>query len=67
MGVMTENGWAKAEPERAFLDMIFLHRDYHVDNLAPLDWEKVFNLVKIYQSPRLEKQVNDYYRQGKEE
>src|SRR3990167_7079883 len=37
-----------ASPERAFLDTVYLHPRYHFDNLAPLDWHKVGQLLPVY-------------------
>lgn len=66
-GVEEENGYYTAIKERAFLDAVFLYRDYHFDNLKPLDWEKVSQVQKIYQSQTLVKRVNDYYKIYKQE
>lgn len=49
-----------AVKERAFLDAVYIYKNYHFDNLAPLDWEKVRELVKIYASPVLEKRAESY-------
>lgn len=36
-------------------------RDYHFDNLSPLDWDKVFELLPIYENKKMEKKVKEYY------
>lgn len=46
-----------ATKERAFLDTLFIHTNYHFDNLSPLDWEVVFSILPIYQNRRLEHSV----------
>jgi len=66
-GVEKINNYFVATKERAFLDAIFLYKNYHFDNLKPLDWEKITELKKIYQSKTLEKRVDEYYQIFKEE
>lgn len=61
-GINEVDNYAIAIKERAFLDAIFLYKDYHFDNLSPLDWETVRKLKVIYQSKALEKRVEDYYQ-----
>jgi len=66
-GVEKINNYFIATKERAFLDAIFLYKNYHFDNLKPLNWEKIMELKKIYLSKTLEKRVNEYYQIFKEE
>lgn len=61
-GVIEENNYFIAIKERAFLDALFLYKNYHFDNLQPLNWEKIHRLKKIYQSRALEKRVKEYYQ-----
>ena len=61
-GIERINQAEVATKERAFLDAVFLYRDYYFDNLRPLDWEKIENLKVIYQSKILKKRLNDYYQ-----
>ena len=49
-----------ATKERAFLDAVFLYRDYHFDNLSSINWELVDDLVKIYKSKTLDKRIKEY-------
>jgi len=56
-----------ASKERAFLDTIFLYKNYYFDNLGSLDWEKIMSLKEIYASRIFNQRVNDYYRIYKEE
>ena len=67
LGVEEIDGYFIASKERAFLDAIFLYKDYYFDNLRPLDWEKVFELQHIYQSKALVKRVKGYYKLYKED
>ncbi|OGM31829.1 hypothetical protein A2803_00915 [Candidatus Woesebacteria bacterium RIFCSPHIGHO2_01_FULL_44_21] len=54
------SGYFVATAERAFLDALYVYKDYHFDNLKPLNWEKVNSLKEIYKSKVLEKRLKDY-------
>lgn len=47
-GLESRENYNIASPERAFLDVIYLHKDYHFDNLSALNWEKVYEILLIY-------------------
>ncbi len=64
-GIIEENGYHRATKERAFLDAVFLYKNYHFDNLHSLNWEKISDIKKIYQSSIFEKRVEEYYDQQK--
>lgn len=55
------NGYATATRERAFLDRVYVSKDYHFDNLANLNWDKVFEILPIYHNKRMEKKVKEYF------
>jgi predicted transcriptional regulator of viral defense system len=61
-GIRRRGGFFIAEKERAFLDAVFLYKDYHFDNLCLLDWKRVMNMAGLYQSKALIKRLQDYYR-----
>jgi hypothetical protein len=61
IGVEQNGNVAIATKERAFLDRIYISKDYHFDNLDTLDWDKVFEILPIYNNKRMEKKVNDYF------
>lgn len=61
-GIITENHYSVATPERAFLDMIYLAPKYYFDNLDRLDWEKCFELAEIYNSKRLIETIKIYQK-----
>jgi hypothetical protein len=65
LGVDRKNTYAIASKERAFLDAIYLYKDYYFDNLLPLDWNKVADLKSLYHSQALEKRVDKYYKDFK--
>ena len=60
-GIEHKDGVAIASKERAFLDRLYVSKEYYFDNLDSLDWSQVFTLVPIYKSKRLEKTVQKYY------
>ncbi len=69
IGVEDKNNYSIATKERAFLDVAYLNKDYHFDNLRPLDWDLVFDILPIYNNKRMIKTVNRYYKafkKGKE-
>lgn len=66
-GISEKENYFIASKERAFLDAVFLYKNYYFDNLKPLDWGKIFELKKIYQSQALEKRIEEYYQLSKKE
>lgn len=61
-GIEQKNGYFIASIERAFLDAIYIYKNYHFDNLGAINWEKIENLKKIYNSKAFEKRVREYYK-----
>ena len=64
-GIDHKAGYAIATKERAFLDRIYVSRDYHFDNLDSLDWDAVFRILLIYNNKRMTKKVNTYFKHYK--
>jgi predicted transcriptional regulator of viral defense system len=63
LGIETHNNYAIASPERAFLDIVYLNKNYHFDNLEPLNWDKVHEILPIYGNNKsMLKRVNLYYQ-----
>jgi len=62
-GIEERQAYFIATKERAFLDAVFLYKNYYFDNLRPLNWDSVFTLLALYQSKSLEKRVKEYYQQ----
>ena len=54
-----------ATKERAFLDTIYINKDYHFDNLSPLDWDMVFEMLPMYNNKRMAKKVKEFYEDFK--
>jgi predicted transcriptional regulator of viral defense system len=50
-----------ANKERAFLDRLYVSKNYWFDVLDGLNWDLVFEILPIYHSKRLEKEVKKYY------
>lgn len=50
IGIEIKDNYSIASPERAFLDVIYLHKDYYFDNLHALNWEKVYEILPIYEN-----------------
>lgn len=65
IGVENKNETSIAGPERAFLDTVYIHKDYHFDNLSSLDWDKVFEILPIYKNKRTVKKVNELFKHYK--
>ena len=65
IGIDHKTGYAIATKERAFLDRIYVSKDYHFDHLDPLDWDNVFEILPIYNNKRMAKKVNKYFKHNK--
>lgn len=66
-GVEEQGNVVIASPERAFMDAVFLYKNYHFDNLDPLNWDKIMELKNLYKSRVFSKRVEEYYRDYKED
>ena len=62
VGVEAKDDYHIASPERAFLDIVYLSKDYHFDNLSSLNWERVFEILPIYKNKSMEKRVKKYHK-----
>lgn len=62
IGIEHANDIAMATKERAFLDRIYISKDYHFDHLDVLDWDKVFEILPIYRNQRMIKKVREYFK-----
>lgn len=60
-GVEHRDETSIATKERAFLDTMYVNSDYHFDNLREVDWEKVFEILPIYENKRMEKAIQKLY------
>ena len=65
-GVLNKDGIAIATTERAFLDTLYLNTDYHFDNLASLNWDKVFEILPLYDNKRMTRKVQEFFADAKD-
>jgi hypothetical protein len=56
-GIVCENNINIATPERAFLDTLYFFGDVYFDNLNTLDYNKIQQLLPIYNIKRIENYV----------
>lgn len=66
-GIEYKEGYFIATLERAFLDAVYIYKNYYFDNLGSLDWEKVNAIKKIYNNKTFESRVDGYYKIYKED
>lgn len=66
IGIESRENYNIASPERAFLDRIYISKDYYFDNLDVLNWDKIFEILPIYNNKRMNNKVDGYYRYYKE-
>lgn len=64
IGIEQKNEVAIATKERAFLDTIYRSGSYYCDNLRPLDWQKVFEILPHYHNQSMNKIVHRIYKQS---
>ena len=65
IGIDQNNEYSIATKERAFLDTIYRSKDYHFDNLSSINWDKVFEILPIYENKKMERKVKKYYEEYK--
>lgn len=61
-GIENAGNYSVATKERAFLDRIYVSKDYHFDNLNPLNWDRIFEVLPIYRNKRMNKKVQEYFQ-----
>jgi len=62
LGVKEKDFYFIATKERAFLDAVFLYKDYYFDNLDSIDFEKAEKILPIYNSKSLEARFRKYVK-----
>jgi hypothetical protein len=65
-GIENINNVSQATKERAFLDRVYISKDYHFDHLDVLDWDKIFEILPIYRNQRMNRKVEEYFKYYKE-
>jgi hypothetical protein len=66
-GIEQKENYFAASPERAFLDLLYLNKNYHFDNLTPLNFNLIFSILPIYNNKRMEKVVHKQFKEFKNE
>jgi hypothetical protein len=66
LGIINNETYFIATKERAFLDALYLYGNIHFDNLQEMDWNKVNEIKKIYDSKTLNNLVSIYYKENNE-
>lgn len=61
-GLYAKENYSIATPGRAFLDVLYLNKDYYFDNLSPLDRDKVFEILPVYGNQRMTKKVKEIFK-----
>jgi len=64
-GVIRKDNCFVATKERAFMDMLYLNKNYYFDNLRGIDWQICFEMLDIYGQKALKKALNSYYQNYK--
>lgn len=59
-GIEKKDNYFMASPERAFLDVVYLNKEYHFDNLININWDEVNKILPIYNNRRMEKKLKRY-------
>ena len=62
LGIENKGNYFVASKERAFLDVLYLNKEYYFDNLSPLNRRDVFNLLPLYNNKRMESTVTSYFK-----
>lgn len=61
-GIEQTDEISMASKERAMLDTLYINTDYHFDNLRTVSWDKIFQLLPLYDNKRMSKIVNKLYK-----
>lgn len=64
LGLEKKENYFIATRERAFLDVLYLYKNYHFDNLKSLDWQRCFEMAPIYDNKTLIKRLHSYYQEN---
>lgn len=60
-GVENKGNYFAASKERAFLDTLYLNKNYHFDNLTPLNLDKLIKILPIYENKNLTKRALAFF------
>jgi hypothetical protein len=62
LNIEQKDNYYIASKERAFLDTIYLNKNYHFDNLSSINWDICFEMLPIYNNKAMTKRLNSYYK-----
>jgi len=62
IGIEKEDNYYIASKERALLDMIYLNKNYHFDNLSSINWDICLNILPMYKNKAMAKRLNSYQK-----
>ncbi len=65
LGIEKKDNYHIASKERAFLDTIYLNKNYHFDNLSSLNWNECLDMLPIYDNKAMTIRLNSYYKLAK--
>ncbi len=66
-GIENKGAYFIASPERAFLDVLYLNKNYYFDNLSVLNFDKILSILPIYHNKRMEEAVYAQLKAFREE
>lgn len=61
-GIENRGNYFAACKERAFLDVVYLNKEYHFDNLSPLDVNKIQSLLPLYNNKQMIRRVHRFFK-----
>lgn len=62
LGIERKDNYHIASKERALLDIIYLNKNYHFDNLSSINWDESFEMLPIYDNKAMVTRLNSYYK-----
>jgi hypothetical protein len=62
LNVENKGNYHLASKERAFLDTIYLNKNYHFDNLASINWDKCSEMLPVYDNKAMVKRLDSYHK-----
>ena len=65
VGIEQRDYYFIADKERAFLDTIYLNKDYYFDHLDTINWDKCFDRIHLYENKKMERRLKKYYQENK--
>lgn len=61
-GIELLQNYSIASAERAFLDILYINKSYYFDNLSPLNWNKIYEILPVYKNKSMAKTVDLYHK-----